>query len=217
MRSPEEIGRATVLGSGTMGQGIAQVLAMAGIETAVHDVKEEALAKARATIRANLDQGVEKKKVEPAVRDRSLELLAFSAMPTDRSRGPDLYVWRAGEPRARKLTNDHRTWFASWSMSRIVVSRTAPKTGGVDVRTVLIDPGMGRSHLIECLADVQPDGFVAVPAAHAVRTLLRRRFPKARLNVTVGRRWFWGGRTIGQLRSTSASGFSRPISSTPVW
>ena len=79
MRSPEEIGRATVLGSGTMGQGIAQVLAMAGIETAVHDVKEEALAKARATIRANLDQGVEKKKVEPAVRDRSLELLAFSA------------------------------------------------------------------------------------------------------------------------------------------
>ena len=33
-----------------------------------------------------------------------------------------------------------------------------------------------------------------------MRTLLRRRFPKARLNVTVGRRWFWGGATLGQLR-----------------
>jgi acyl-CoA synthetase (AMP-forming)/AMP-acid ligase II len=79
------------------------------------------------------------------------------------------------------------------------------KAGAV---TVLIDPGMGRSHLIDCLADVEPDGFVAVPAAHAVRTLLRRRFPKARMNVTVGRRWFWGGRTIDRLRSTSASGFT---------
>ena len=79
MKSPEKIQRAAVLGSGTMGQGIAQVLAMAGIQTTVHDVKDDALAKARATIRANLDQGVEKKKVEPAVRDAALELLAFTA------------------------------------------------------------------------------------------------------------------------------------------
>jgi hypothetical protein len=94
------------------------------------------------------------------------ELLAFSAMPTDRSRGPDLYVWRAGEPRARKLTNDHRTWFASWSMARIVVSRTAPKTGGVDVRTVLIEPGSRRERHVRLddawLPVVDPGGRFAV-------------------------------------------------------
>jgi acyl-CoA synthetase (AMP-forming)/AMP-acid ligase II len=76
------------------------------------------------------------------------------------------------------------------------------------VVTVLIDPGMGRENLIGCLADVEPDGFVAVPPAQAVRTLLRHRFPRARFNVTVGRRWFWGGRTIAQLRNTPTSGFA---------
>ncbi|MEQ8785195.1 MAG: fatty acid CoA ligase family protein [Pirellulaceae bacterium] len=75
------------------------------------------------------------------------------------------------------------------------------------VVTVLIDPGMGRKNLIDCLSEVEPDGFVAIPLAHVVRTLLRRRFPKARFNVTVGRRWFWGGKTLSQLRGTSAAGF----------
>lgn len=73
------------------------------------------------------------------------------------------------------------------------------------VITVLIDPGMGRKNLVRCLEEVGPDGFVAIPLAHAVRVVLRGRFPKARLNVTVGRRWFWGGPTISQLRGRQLS------------
>lgn len=69
------------------------------------------------------------------------------------------------------------------------------------VVTVLIDPGMGRSNILKCLAETNPDGFIAIPLVHALRVLLRRRFPQARLNVTVGRRWFWGGATLDQLRS----------------
>jgi acyl-CoA synthetase (AMP-forming)/AMP-acid ligase II len=65
--------------------------------------------------------------------------------------------------------------------------------------TVLVDPGMGRKHLVNCLAATEPDGFVAVSRAQAVRTVLRRRFPTARFNVTVGRRWFWGGATFRRL------------------
>jgi olefin beta-lactone synthetase len=65
--------------------------------------------------------------------------------------------------------------------------------------TILIDPGMGRKHLVDCLAATEPEGFVAVSRAQAVRTVLRRRFPQAKLNVTVGRRWFWGGLTYRQL------------------
>lgn len=67
------------------------------------------------------------------------------------------------------------------------------------VVTVLIDPGMGRRHLVRCLSEAEPDGFVGVPKAQAIRTLLRRRFPKAKWNVTVGHRYFWGGRTLGQI------------------
>jgi acyl-CoA synthetase (AMP-forming)/AMP-acid ligase II len=70
---------------------------------------------------------------------------------------------------------------------------------------VLIDPGMGRSNMIRCLADSQPDGFVGISLAQAVRTILRGRFPKARYNVTVGRRWFWGGKTLAQLRRMNAA------------
>jgi acyl-CoA synthetase (AMP-forming)/AMP-acid ligase II len=74
--------------------------------------------------------------------------------------------------------------------------------------TVLIDPGMGRRSLARCLAEVEPDGFIAIPLGHAVRTLLARRFPKARWNVTVGRRWFWGGATLSELRSRGADDFA---------
>lgn len=70
------------------------------------------------------------------------------------------------------------------------------------VVVILIDPGMGRRSLIGCLAEAEPDGFVAIPVVHAVRTLVRRRFPRARFNVTVGRRWFWGGATLDQLRAS---------------
>lgn len=77
------------------------------------------------------------------------------------------------------------------------------KSGAV---TVLIDPGMGKRNLIDCLADAEPEGFIAIPPAHAIRVALRRRFPKAKLNVTVGRRWFWGGTTLANLRKTPVEG-----------
>lgn len=80
------------------------------------------------------------------------------------------------------------------------------KTGAV---TVLIDPGMGRKSLIRCLEEVCPDGFVAIPVVQALRVALRRRFPGAKLNVTAGRRWFWGGTTLARLRSFDPSAFER--------
>ncbi len=70
---------------------------------------------------------------------------------------------------------------------------------------VLIDPGMGRRNMIGCLAEAEPQGFVAISLAQAVRVLLRHRFPQARWNVTVGRRWFWGGPTLAQLRQRELS------------
>jgi acyl-CoA synthetase (AMP-forming)/AMP-acid ligase II len=68
------------------------------------------------------------------------------------------------------------------------------------VVVVLIDPGMGRKNLLQCLSEINPDGFVALPIVHAVRMATRRRFPSARWNVTVGKRWFWRGKTLQQIR-----------------
>jgi acyl-CoA synthetase (AMP-forming)/AMP-acid ligase II len=67
--------------------------------------------------------------------------------------------------------------------------------------TILVDPGLGRRNMVRCLADAEPEGFIAISLAQAARVWLRSRFPRARWNVTVGRRWFWSGRTLDQLRT----------------
>ena len=72
-----------------------------------------------------------------------------------------------------------------------------------NITLVLIDPGMGIQRMLDCLAEVEPDGFVAIPPVHAVRLLMRHRFPKAKHNVTVGRRWFWSGLSLDEIRGGS--------------
>jgi olefin beta-lactone synthetase len=78
------------------------------------------------------------------------------------------------------------------------------KAGAV---VVLIDPGMGLSQVLSCLEETEPEGFLAIPPVHAVRLLNRRRFRHARFNLTVGRRWFWGGPTYDSLASAPWQSF----------
>ncbi|MGH7138818.1 MAG: AMP-binding protein, partial [Pirellulales bacterium] len=77
------------------------------------------------------------------------------------------------------------------------------KAGAV---TVLIDPGIGRRNLVGCLEAAMPEGFVAISPVQAVRILLGRKFSHARFNITVGRRWFWGGPTLDDLRGGEWTG-----------
>jgi acyl-CoA synthetase (AMP-forming)/AMP-acid ligase II len=77
------------------------------------------------------------------------------------------------------------------------------KAGAV---TILIDPGMGRSNIFRCLQEVEPEGFIAIPFVHVVRRLRSRLFPRARFNVTVGRR-FWSGPNYVSLRGGAWSRF----------
>jgi 3-hydroxybutyryl-CoA dehydrogenase len=58
--------RMVVVGAGTMGRGIAHVGALAGFEVAVFDAKAEQVDGALATIRANLQKGVDRGKVDAA-------------------------------------------------------------------------------------------------------------------------------------------------------
>jgi 3-hydroxybutyryl-CoA dehydrogenase len=63
----EEVGmRVTVIGGGTMGNGIAQVAAMAGHEVALQDVSADQLEKARATIENSLARFQRKEKIDAA-------------------------------------------------------------------------------------------------------------------------------------------------------
>jgi 3-hydroxybutyryl-CoA dehydrogenase len=71
----QTIHRVAVLGAGTMGNGIAQVCAMAGYVVALHDPQPEAMERAMNTIRTNLDKGVERGKISLDVAELALHSL----------------------------------------------------------------------------------------------------------------------------------------------
>lgn len=74
----EDISKIAVIGAGTMGQGIAQICAMAGYEVVIYDLSEQTLVTAEANISANLDKGIERGKVTQAEKIASLERITFS-------------------------------------------------------------------------------------------------------------------------------------------
>ena len=66
------IGNVGVIGAGTMGNGIAQACAVAGVDAVMIDVAEAPLAKGMATIRGSLERLVKKDKLSAADRDAAL-------------------------------------------------------------------------------------------------------------------------------------------------
>jgi olefin beta-lactone synthetase len=70
---------------------------------------------------------------------------------------------------------------------------------------VLVDAALGRQNIVRCLASTEPEGFVAIGLGQLLRILKRTDFPRARLNVTVGRKWGWGGTTLDDVRRLGAA------------
>ena len=67
--------RITVVGLGTMGHGIAQVAAAAGIDVDLHDVDAEAIRRGQQAIERNLSKGIDKGKVTEEQRAETLARL----------------------------------------------------------------------------------------------------------------------------------------------
>ena len=93
--------------------------------------------------------------------------------------------------------------FVPFSIEFISLTFALFKAGAV---IVLIDPGMGRTNVFRCLGEVEPDGFVGIPKVHLARWLYRKRFPNARLNICVGRRFPGVSATYQQLREPLPGG-----------
>jgi acyl-CoA synthetase (AMP-forming)/AMP-acid ligase II len=69
---------------------------------------------------------------------------------------------------------------------------------------VLVDAGLGRRNIVDCLAATAPQGFIGIPQAQLLRLLFRRRFPQATTNITVGRRWGWRGPTLADIEQAGS-------------
>lgn len=102
--------------------------------------------------------------------------LAFSARPSDGTTGPDLYLWKVGDPVAIQVTTDHQTYFSAWLDGRVLASRvevvsppTPSSSASADPLAIpTADPSAGAS-------DAPSDAPSAAPQAtegHPVSFLL---------------------------------------------
>ncbi|MCP4397251.1 MAG: AMP-binding protein, partial [bacterium] len=79
---------------------------------------------------------------------------------------------------------------------------------------VLIDPGMGRKAFLQCVAETEPSALIGIPVAHIMRRIFPKPFAGIHLFVTAGKRLFWGGKTLEELRSSTRKAF--PIAPTTL-
>jgi len=86
-----EVRKVAVLGAGTMGNGIAQVCAQAGIEVTMIDVKDEYLARGIETIKKSLGRMIKKEKITEDDMTKILSNITTSTKTED-AKGKDLVI-----------------------------------------------------------------------------------------------------------------------------
>ena len=72
-----------VLGAGTMGSGIAQVIAQGGYQVILRDIKEEFLEKGLKGIKKNLERSVKKERITQKEMDKTLENIITTTEVSD--------------------------------------------------------------------------------------------------------------------------------------
>ena len=73
-----DVKKAAVLGAGTMGHGIAQIIAMEGIDVAIRDIEQRFLDKAMEQIEWSLGKLVEKDRISSEDRDKALSRIRMT-------------------------------------------------------------------------------------------------------------------------------------------
>ena len=98
-----DIKNITVIGAGTMGNGIAQVAGQSGFKVTLVDVKEDFLERARTTIEKNLSRLVQKKKLPEYLMTDALKNITYSTDETKAVADADLVVEAVFEDPALKF------------------------------------------------------------------------------------------------------------------
>jgi len=93
----------TVIGSGTMGNGIAHTFAQNGFNVSLVDISDSALQKALQTIAGNLDRQIKKGSIDEAAKTATLNNIKTYTDVKDGAANADLVVEAATENREIKL------------------------------------------------------------------------------------------------------------------
>lgn len=113
----------SVVGAGTMGNGIAHVFAQYGYNVTLIDVKQEFLERAIKTISGNLDRQVKKGTISEEIKNKTLENIKISEKLDD-ARNSELVIEAATEnPEVKK--NIFRTLDANCGPETILATNTS--------------------------------------------------------------------------------------------
>ena len=91
-----------VIGAGTMGNGIAQVCAMAGLNVIMQDIADEPLQRGLETIAGSLDRMIKKEKINEVDKQNALSKIS-TATPLDALAAVDIVIEAATENESLKL------------------------------------------------------------------------------------------------------------------
>lgn len=87
-----EIKNVSVIGSGIMGRGIAQVCAVGGFNVTLNDLNMDVLNKAYSIIEGNLAKGVQLGKIQPEVKEASLNRIKLTVSVPEAAKDTDLVI-----------------------------------------------------------------------------------------------------------------------------
>jgi hypothetical protein len=115
---------------------------------------------------------------------------AFTARPVGGSAGPDIYVWKVGEPLATPVTTDHRSIFGSW-------------VGDVMVGSTVVEASMGNGSSAK--TELQPSSYLLDPSTRQMTPLPQTgQAWRPAVDPTGRRAIYWSG----TLRTTTSPGFA---------
>jgi len=95
--STRPLNKAAVIGAGSMGHGIAQLLIMTGTDVTIVDINDEILSKARQKIQWSIDKFVEKRTVNKQDADAAMARLHTTTNMDEAFKNADLIVEAAPE------------------------------------------------------------------------------------------------------------------------
>ena len=127
---------------------------------------------------------------QSAAYSRNGSWFAFTARPVDGAVGPDIYVWKVGEPLAMPLTTDHRSIFGSW-------------VDDVMVGSTVVEATIGNGSSAK--TELRPSSYLLDPATRLVTALPQTGEAwRPAVDPTGRRAIYWSG----VVRSTTSPGFA---------
>ena len=90
------------------------------------------------------------------------------------------------------------------SLEFIVLTFALFKIGAAPI---LIDPGMGKANLLNCVANSEPEALIAIPLVHVLKIFYKKYFQTVKYNLVLGKKGLLGAQPIRKLRKEKKTSF----------